>query len=62
MNQSEFLEIICNLLKALEKSRVQDAFGFGFGFASRWLKSWREIFSQSPSLFIAIAKMLSTDI
>ena len=37
MNQSEFLEITCNFLKAREKSRVQ-LFGFGFGFASHWLK------------------------
>ena len=42
MNQSEFLAITCNLLKAREKSRVQDA--IGFGFASNWLKNWRETF------------------
>ena len=30
MNQSEFLEITCNLLKAREKSRVQGAIGLGF--------------------------------
>ena len=40
MNQSEFLAIACNSLKAREKSRVDDA--IGFGFASHWLKNWRE--------------------
>ena len=46
MNQSQFLAIIWNLLKAREKSRVRGAigFGFGFGFASHWLKNWRESF------------------
>ena len=34
--------IIWNLLKAREKSRVHGAIGFGFGFASHWLKNWRE--------------------
>ena len=43
-DQSEFQVIICKLLKAREKSRVQDAVGFGFGFASHWLKNWRLIF------------------
>ena len=33
MNQSESLAIARNLLKALGKSRVQNAIGFGFGFA-----------------------------
>ena len=42
MNQSQFLAIIYNLLKAREKSRVHDA--IGFGFASHWLKNWRESF------------------
>ena len=42
MNQSQFLAIICNSLKAREKSRVQGA--IGFGFASHWLKAWRESF------------------
>ena len=42
MNQSQFLAIICNLLKAREKSRVHGA--IGFGFASHWLKNWRESF------------------
>ena len=42
MNQSQFLAIISNLLKAREKSRLHGAIGFGFGFASHWLKNWRE--------------------
>ena len=44
MNQSKFLAIICNLLKALEKSRVHGAIGFGFASASHWLKKRRESF------------------
>ena len=43
-NQSQFLEINCNSLKAREKSRVHGAIGCGFGFASHWLKNWRECF------------------
>ena len=42
MNQSEFLAITCNSLEAREKSRVRGA--IGFGFASDWLKNWRESF------------------
>ena len=42
MKQSQFLAIIWNLLKAREKSRVHGA--IGFGFASHWLKNWRESF------------------
>ena len=42
MNQSQFLAITCNLLKAREKSRVHGA--IGFGFASHWLKNWHESF------------------
>ena len=38
MNQSQFLAITCNSLKAREKSRVHGA----IGFASRWWKNWRE--------------------
>ena len=41
MNQSEFLAITYNLLKAREKARLQDA----IGFASQWYKNWREIFN-----------------
>ena len=36
INQSEFLAITYNSLKAQEKSRVHGA--IGFGFASHWLK------------------------
>ena len=42
MNQSQFLAITCNSLKARERSRVHGA--IGFGFASHWLKNWRESF------------------
>ena len=49
----KFVAITCNSLKAREKSYVQGAIGFGFGFGSHWLKRWREIFlaitnHQSP--------------
>ena len=40
MSQSQFLAITCNSLKAREKSHVHGA--SGFGFASHWLKNWRE--------------------
>ena len=40
MNQSQFLAITCNSLKAWQKSRVHGA--IGFGFASLWSKNWRE--------------------
>ena len=45
-DQSQFLAITCNSLKAREKSRAHGAigFGFGFGFASHWLKNWLESF------------------
>ena len=42
MNQSQFLEITSNLLETRDKSRVHSA--IGFGFASHWLKNWRESF------------------
>ena len=42
MNQSEFLVITCNSLEAREKSRIHGA--IGFGFATDWLKNWREPF------------------
>ena len=42
MNQSQFLAITCNSLKVREKSRVHGV--IGFGFASNWLKNWREPF------------------
>ena len=42
MNRSQVLAITCISLKAREKSRVHGA--IGFGFASHWLKNWRESF------------------
>ena len=42
MNQSQFLAITCNSPEAREKSRVHGA--IGSGFASHWLKKWRESF------------------
>ena len=42
MNQSQFLAITCNSLVVREKSHVYGA--IGFGFASHWLKKWRESF------------------
>ena len=42
MSQSQFLAIICNSLEAREKSRAHGA--IGFGFASHWLKNWRDSF------------------
>ena len=43
MSQSEFLAITCNLFKEREKSYAHGANGFGFGFASYWLKNWLKI-------------------
>ena len=40
--QREFLAITGHWLKAREISCVQSA--IGLGFASRWLKNWRESF------------------
>ena len=42
MNQSNFLAITCNSLEAREKSRVHGV--IGFGFASHWLRNWRDSF------------------
>ena len=42
MNQSQFLAITCNSSEEREISRVHDA--IGFGFASHWLKNWRQSF------------------
>ena len=42
MNQSQLRAITCNSLKTREKSPVHGA--TGFGFASHWLKKWRESF------------------
>ena len=50
MNQSEFLAITCNSPEAREKSRVHGAIGFGFGFASHWLKNWRKSFKPIAKL------------
>ena len=41
-NQSQFLGIILNSLKAREKSGVRGA--IGFGCTSHWSKNWRESF------------------
>ena len=43
MNQSQFLAITCNSFEAPERSRVYGA--IGLGFASHWLKNWRESFN-----------------
>ena len=40
MSQLQFLAITCKPLKVREKSCVRGA--IGFGFASHWLKNWRE--------------------
>ena len=42
MNQSQFLGIPCNSREGREKSRVNGE--IGFGFASHWLKNWRDSF------------------
>ena len=42
MNQSQFLGITCNSHEAREKYRVHGA--IGLGFASHWLKNWRDSF------------------
>ena len=42
MNQAQFLAITRNSPEAREISRVHGA--IGFGFASHWLKNWRESF------------------
>ena len=52
MNQSQFVAIACNSLKAREKSRVHG--GIDFGFNSHWLKTGASLLSQSLSLAIAI--------
>ena len=43
MDQSQFLAITCNSLKAWEKLRLHGA--IAFGFASHWLKNWHESFN-----------------
>ena len=42
MNQSQFIAVTCNSLKAREKSHVHGA--IGFDFASHWVKNWRKSF------------------
>ena len=42
MYRSEFQAITRNLLEERAKSHLQGA--VGFGFASHWLKTWRDIF------------------
>lgn len=48
MNQSEFLEITCNLLEVWEKSQVKSA--ISFCFASLWLKTCAKLLSRSLSV------------
>ena len=48
MNQSQFLAITCNSPEAREISRVHGA--IGFGFASHWLKNWRESITKRRNL------------
>ena len=55
MNQSQFLAIICNSLKAREKSRVHGAIGFGLAF--HWLKNWRSTVSFEE-LLLSINEIL----
>ena len=43
MNQSKFIAITCNFLKARGKSRSQAA--IGFGLASHWLKKQKPLLS-----------------
>ena len=54
MNQSQFLAITCNSPEAREKSRVHGWIGFGFGFASHWLKNGSDSLSQSLRVAIKI--------
>ena len=63
MNQSQFLAITCNSLEAGKKSRVHGA--TGFGFASHWLKNWRDSFKPitkrcNPNLVITFDSYLKT--
>ena len=43
MNQSKFLAITCNSLKARQNSHTQAAIRFSFAF--HWLENWCVIFS-----------------
>ena len=58
MNQSQFLASTCNSLEAREKSRVHGA--IGFGFASHWLKNWRESFKPITNHVITFDSHLKT--
>ena len=49
MKHSEFLEITHHLFKEQEKSWVQGSIGFGFAFASHWLRNCCEIL-EHPQL------------
>ena len=60
LNQSEFLSNDWNLFKARAKSRAQVA--IGFGFASHWLKSWREIFKPITIGHCYLKATLSTSL
>ena len=55
MNQSQFLAITCNSPEAREISRVHGA--IGFGFASHWLKNWRESFKVAYYSFIGVQEV-----
>ena len=52
MNQSKFLVMTCNLLKAREKSLAQGENCFGFG--SHWLKTGERFLSKALSAAIEI--------
>ena len=58
MNQSEFLSVACNLLKAREKMRVQGA--IGFAFASLWLHNWQSLSVAVANGVIAFVIHLKT--
>ena len=58
MNQSQFLAITYNSLKAREKSRVHGA--IGFGFTSHWLKNWHESFKPITKRSDCNTLLLST--
>ena len=59
MNQSQFLAITCNSLEAREKSRVHGA--IGFGFASHWLKIWRDSFKPMTNSLISQFVIITLD-
>ena len=57
MNQSEFLAITCNLLKARENSRVQGAIGSNLVLALIFV-GWKICLPQSLNVAAAIAQLL----